>query len=385
MGRRYELVERLVEGGMGAVWAASDRKTGGEVVVKLMHASLVADEEAVKRFEQEATVMRSLQSPHIVSFISHGMLGRTPYLVLERLHGEDLADRLTDGPMPLEETAQVIDEMAKALLAASARGVVHRDIKPANIFMARVTEDGEERTVTKLLDFGIVKLTEGRRIKTAYGVTVGSPAFMSPEQVRGDALDARSDLFALGAVAYACITGQSAFEGGDVGVTFQNILHARYTPPSQLRPGLPEGLDGFFAIALAASVEDRFQHASAMARAFREAIATATARATAPADAPATPTHSPYASTVPPPRSTFTSTAPPSDPPALHAFGDRTRLALRAHIVTPLARAEKLASEPRARATTWAMLAAAVLAVAGATAALWPSAHAVTSTEVAAD
>jgi serine/threonine protein kinase len=370
VGRRYELTERLVEGGMGAVWSATDRKAGKEVVVKLMHASLVADAEAVQRFEQEASVMRSLRSPHIVSFITHGMQGRIPYLVLERLYGEDLEERLQRGPLSLEETARLLDEMAHALLAASARGVVHRDIKPANIYLAREGEGDTARTVTKLLDFGIVKLREGRRIRTAFGVTVGSPGFMSPEQVRGEALDTRSDLFALAAVAYACVTGRSAFDGGsDIGVTFQNILHARFTPPSRVRPGLPAAVDAFFQVALAPAVDDRFQHAAAMARAFREAISGATGVVELLADAP---------------RLATGSLATKSDPPALRSLGEKTRMALRAHLVAPLARARDAAT-PHKPASKRMMIAAAALAIAGTSAAVWAAAGQAPPTEVAGD
>jgi len=269
---RYLLGTQIADGGMGTVWSAVDVQTGDEVVVKLMSVDLLDNEEAVMRFEQEADVVASIQSPHVVRFVDYGIVAGAPFIVLERLTGEDLEGRLGRGPLPLSECAHLLEQIAHALLAAHVKGVIHRDVKPANIFLAE--QDGRE--TVKLLDFGVAKLREGARIHTGAGVTVGSPEFMSPEQVQGNPrLDGRSDLFALGSLIYTCVTGKMPFAGAHVADTFQRILRGAYTPPSELMSELPPSIDRFFRKALATDAQDRFQNAAEMAAEFREVVETA--------------------------------------------------------------------------------------------------------------
>ncbi len=269
LGGRYRLTAPIAEGGMGTLWAATDETAGREVAVKLMSFDLAKSVEAVGRFRQEAEVIERIDCAHIVRFIDQGMIGSTPYLVLERLHGEDLAQRLARGPLDLGETATVLDHIAHALVAAHVAGVIHRDVKPANIFLAE--QDGQ--TVVKLLDFGVAKLAAGGRVKTGAGIAVGSPSFMSPEQLQGlPDVDGRSDVFGLAAVAYACLTGAFPFAGVHLHDTFQRIMRGVFESPSARMPGLPPELDQFFRQGLAVRREDRFPNAAAMARAFRAIV-----------------------------------------------------------------------------------------------------------------
>jgi serine/threonine protein kinase len=265
---RYRLSERLARGGMGMVWAAIDETNGAHVVVKTMSLGLDRNTEAVQRFRQEADVLAAIDCPHIVRFVDTGVVLGAPFLVLERLWGEDLAQCLALGRLPLEDCRHILDQMALALCAAHARGIVHRDLKPANIFLAR---QGDGRIV-KLLDFGVAKLRDGARVRTGAGRAVGSPTFMSPEQIHGDPVDGRSDLFGLGAVIYACATGRSPFHGADLHETFRRILAGDFTPPSTVEETLPPALDDFFATALAIDPAARFQDAAAMARSFQRAV-----------------------------------------------------------------------------------------------------------------
>ncbi len=269
LGGKYKLTERLVDGGMATVWGGVDIAGEREVVVKILAVELLQHEEAVKRFAQEGELVRAVTSKHIVEFIDHGVHAGAPYIVLERLDGVDLEHRLTQRRLSLAECATLLEQTALALLPAHARGIVHRDIKPANLFLADVPE-GE---IVKLLDFGIAKLREGTRIRTASGQTVGSPEFMSPEQVQGARdIDGRSDLFSLASVAYACLTGRSPFEGETIVDVFHAILDGSFAPPSTVVSDVPPELDAFFDRALSVDRADRFPNAPAMAAAFRALV-----------------------------------------------------------------------------------------------------------------
>jgi serine/threonine-protein kinase len=399
---RYRLDGRIADGGMGGVWAATDVETGRDVVVKVMSVELRHDDDAVKRFEQEAQAMASVRSPHVVELIGHGVIDGTPYLVLERLRGEDLAHRLERGPLALDECARMLDQMASALGAAHAEGIVHRDIKPANIFLADV-DAGEEPTF-KLLDFGIAKLQNHARIRTKAGVTIGSPHFMSPEQVQGAPdLDGRSDLFALAAVLYACVTGKLPFLGADLSETFQRILRNQFDPPSAVSADIPAELDGFFQKALALEPDERWATAGAMARAFREVVdeargvSTVRTPSTAPpprassrpptsrvvvapddpavGDATAPKGAARPAASEPAPRPIEPARPASIDPPALRAFGPDTQAALRAHLVAPLARAAVCEVTIRAKRKNVAYAAAALVSLAVTVGAVWQWSH----------
>jgi serine/threonine-protein kinase len=269
---RYRLIERLARGGMGSVWAARDEQLQRDVAVKLMHAASREDEEEVRaRFVQEARVAAALSSPHVVTVFDDGVDDGTPFIVLERLDGEDLRRRLERvGALPLASCERLGTQLARGLDAAHAAGIVHRDIKPSNIFLVRGGPGARGEGTAKLLDFGVAK--RGRSgLLTRAGVLVGTPHFMSPEQLRGRRdVDHRSDLFSLAAVLYLCLTGQRPF-GGDASEAMVNIGLASFAPPSRLVSGLPPAIDAFFARALALDPAARFATAGAMARAFRRA------------------------------------------------------------------------------------------------------------------
>jgi serine/threonine protein kinase len=263
---RFIVQRRLAHGGMGTLWAAVDTESGEPVVVKMLALDLLDNEEAVGRFEQEAELVRAIASPHIVRFIDHGVFGGAPYIVLERLHGEDLEERLRRGPLTLDETASIAEGVACGLLVAHLKGIVHRDVKPSNIFLAE--ESGGD--VAKLLDFGIAKLRDGQRIRTGAGVTVGSPEFMSPEQIQGRSrLDGRSDVFSLAAVLYTCLTGKMPFTGATIADTFHAVLGGDFVPPTRIRPELPPAVDALFTKAFSVAPEDRFLSAPLLAAELR--------------------------------------------------------------------------------------------------------------------
>jgi serine/threonine protein kinase len=297
LGGRYKLTERLADGGMATVWGGVDLVGEREVVVKVLAVELLTHEEAVKRFVLEGDVIRAVTSKHIVAFIDHGVHAGAPYLVLERLDGEDLEHRLMTRRLSIAECATLLEQAALALLPAHARGIVHRDVKPANLFLAE-TAEGE---TLKLLDFGIAKLREGTRIRTASGQTVGSPEFMSPEQIEGKRdIDGRSDLFSLAGVAYACLTGRAPFLGETIVDVFHAVLRGSFAPPSTVVADLPPELDAFFERALAVDRADRFPNAAAMAAAFREIVdALDAADGPAPRSVRAAPRHIPIAPASP--------------------------------------------------------------------------------------
>jgi len=367
---RYVLGDPIMEGGMATIWSATDRVTGRPVVVKSIHLRLSDNVEVIHRFQQEADIIAALRSPHIVELLDRGVLAGAPYLVLERLEGEDLELRLRSRRLTVAECVTLLDQVALALLPAHQGGVVHRDVKPANIFFAR-SGDGE---VVKLLDFGIAKLREGSLHLTAAGQTVGSPDFMSPEQIqgRGD-LDGRSDLFAMASVLYTCLTGKPPFAGPTIAHTFERTMAGDLVPPSWEAPEVPERIDAFFKRALAFDRDERYPDAATMAQAFRvfadddtPDLEVAAERASAIA-AELRGSEAPRETVTEPRRDTVADVPVPAvareaEPPPK----PRTSIPSRVPLVTPVAKA---AAEPAPR-SRWLVLGAiaVVLVAAGATA-----------------
>jgi class 3 adenylate cyclase/FixJ family two-component response regulator/tRNA A-37 threonylcarbamoyl transferase component Bud32 len=259
---------------MGAVWAAFDASLRRRVALKLMSPDHLASPSARSRFEREAMAIAQLQSPNVVQIYDYGIDGDAPYIVMELLDGEDLQTRLSRlGRIPLPAAAVVITQAARALTAAHASGIIHRDIKPANIFIAR--HDGEEHV--KVLDFGVAALVSGLSSSdvqvTRAGGVVGTPHYMSPEQVRGSrGVDARSDLWSLAVVAYRAVTGRLPFEAEAFGELLIQICTDLVPPPSRL--GVDLGIEGdrFFERALARDPARRFGSAREMAAAFSALI-----------------------------------------------------------------------------------------------------------------
>jgi serine/threonine-protein kinase len=269
--QRYRLLSPIGRGGMGAVWRAEHVALRTPVAVKLLDPAIAHDAEAVARFRVEAQAAAALRSPHVVQILDFGVSEGTAFLVMELLDGESLDRRLLRGPLSAAETCSIVADVARALAKAHAAGVVHRDIKPANVFLAR-TDEGE---VTKLLDFGIAKvagLDVGSSPLTRTGAMLGTPRYMSPEQLelRGT-IDGRTDQWALAVVAFECLVGRPAFQGESFGALVVDICARPLPVPSHHAP-LPAELDRWFARAAAREPADRFPSAQAMAAALPLAL-----------------------------------------------------------------------------------------------------------------
>ncbi|MEZ4224832.1 MAG: protein kinase [Polyangiaceae bacterium] len=267
--RKYRLVRLLAEGGMGSIWVASHERLGTQVVVKFMGGKLASTQQARRRFEREAKAAAHLNSPHVVRVFDYGVDDNTPYIVMELLEGEDLQTRLArERRLPLHETVRLLSQVARGLAAAHAAGIVHRDLKPSNLF---VTTVGDEEVV-KILDFGVAKADslDDTLDRTASGVLVGSPLWMSPEQARSQPVDHRSDLWSLGVVAFALLTGRHLFRGKEMVDTALRVCTDPIPKASSLRPELPTAVDTFFTRALARPVGARFQSAEEMATALAD-------------------------------------------------------------------------------------------------------------------
>ena len=266
----------LGRGAMGDVYEAS--RPGSDQVrfaVKLLHPHVLADPAAYARFAREAKAAASLDVPNVVKVIEvSGEGAAVPYLVMERLEGEDLATILQARPvLAVDEVVELVRQLASALASAHDAGIVHRDLKPQNVFAA---DEGGAR-VWKLLDFGVSKLAGGDGTLT-HGHLIGTPAYMSPEQARGEQVDARSDVYALAVIAYRVLTGRPVIAVADVPAMLHEVCYGMPPRPSSLVP-LPGAVDDVLAIGLAKHADDRF----ASARELADALAAAADGAIAPA------------------------------------------------------------------------------------------------------
>ena len=265
----YEIIAPLGAGGMGEVYRARDVTLKRDVAIKVLPEFWSRDPERLRRFEQEAQSTAALNHPNIVSIFHVGQHDGSPYIVTELLQGETLRDRLRKGPMRLREVLDSGVELARGLAAAHDAGIIHRDLKPENIW---VTKDGR----IKILDFGLAKLdptkapsTDGETIsvqpQSHPGHVVGTVGYMSPEQVRSQPADARSDIFAAGAVLYEMLTGKPAFRKATSAETMSAILNEDPPAVSQLAPSVPPGLQRIVNRCLSKNPEQRIQHATDLA------------------------------------------------------------------------------------------------------------------------
>jgi hypothetical protein len=260
----YEIIKPLGAGGMGEVYEARDTRLDRPVAIKVLPAQLAGDAAARARFDREARAIAALNHPNICALHDVGDANGHGFLVMERLDGETLQDRLQRGALDIEQTIDYGIALADALDAAHSRGLIHRDLKPANIFITT-------RGVVKILDFGLAKsVLESeadvtRSINeslTVTGTTLGTVAYMSPEQLRGEPLDVRTDLFSFGLVLYEMATGERAFGGSTVVVAAAGILSQQPPAPRTLRPDLPESLELVILKALEKDRAIRFQSAA---------------------------------------------------------------------------------------------------------------------------
>ncbi|GMV12445.1 MAG: hypothetical protein AMXMBFR56_06690 [Polyangiaceae bacterium] len=265
VGGKYKLTRLLGRGGMGSVWEGVHNSLGTHVAVKFIETEFVDSHEARSRFENEARAAARLVSKHVVKVYDHGVMndGR-PFIVMEYLAGEPLDARLSKfGRLSLQETAAIVQQVARALTKAHEVGIVHRDLKPENVFLVRDDEDGTE--VAKVVDFGIAKFTDsssGLSSSTRTGSVLGTPYYMSPEQARGlRSVDQRSDLWSLVVIAYRCVVGALPFVGEAVGDLLVQICVAPTPIPSQKVPGIPPAFDAWIARGLAKEPGERFQTA----------------------------------------------------------------------------------------------------------------------------
>jgi serine/threonine-protein kinase len=269
---RYRLEEKLGEGGMGTVWRAEHLVLCAPVAVKVLDRDLSKDEEAHDRFIREARSAASLRSPHVVQILDYGIDNGFPYIAMELLEGETLQHRLARlGTLTPLDTARVIAHVARAVARAHEAGIIHRDLKPENVFIVR-NEDAE---IAKVLDFGVAKVEtaalgpKGTRTRT--GSLLGTPFYMSPEQAQGNkTIDHRSDLWALGVIAFECVTGKRPFESDGLGDLVLQICVRDMPIPSQFGDA-PTKFDEWFAKACHRDPELRHQSARELADGLREA------------------------------------------------------------------------------------------------------------------
>jgi Tol biopolymer transport system component len=287
----YEIVAPLGAGGMGEVYRARDSRLKREVAIKVLPQGFSLDADRLRRFEQEALATAALNHPNILAVFDIGAHEGAPYVVSELLEGETLRERLRGGPIPLRKTLDCAVQIARGLAAAHEKGIIHRDLKPENLF---VTKDGR----VKILDFGLAKLTQPDSSShtslptmthaTEAGVVLGTAGYMSPEQVRGTAVDARSDIFSFGAILYEMISGKRAFHRETAADTMSAIL--KEDPPdfAETNRNVSPALERIVQHCLEKNPEQRFHSASDIAFDLEHlsGVSSTTAKATAASAAP---------------------------------------------------------------------------------------------------
>ncbi|QRN97845.1 protein kinase [Archangium violaceum] len=267
----FQLTRKLGQGGMGSVYLGQHVHIGSRVAIKVLHGRLANSPQVLRRFHMEARAVNLIGHENIVNIIDIQPAPPRPYLVMEYLEGEPLSVLLARGPVPAPVAVALLCQVCDALHATHARGIVHRDLKPENLFLL---QRGHGPAFVKVLDFGIAKLLddEQRGPDTGEGGLIGSVDYMAPEQSRGESVDGRADLYALGVIAYQLLTGRLPFV--EKSLTALLLAHQSRQPPSptSLRPDVPPALSSVVLRALAKSPEERFQNASTMRGALQVAL-----------------------------------------------------------------------------------------------------------------
>jgi serine/threonine protein kinase/tetratricopeptide (TPR) repeat protein len=261
----YRIVGKLGGGGMGVVYDAEDTRLGRHVALKFIPENLLNDRKSLDRFIWEARAASQLNHPGICIIHDIGDMDAHPFMVMEKLEGISLKDRMLGKPMEIDEILDIGIQVADALAACHAQGIIHRDIKPANIF---ITQSGQ----VKILDFGVAKLAPGLRAGAAAldaelsvaGDIFGTALYMSPEQARGEELDPRTDLFSLGVVLYQMATGQKPFAGTNTVTTLEAVMNRKPVSPLKLNPTLPKDIEGILGRAMEKDRGNRYPNALAM-------------------------------------------------------------------------------------------------------------------------
>jgi serine/threonine-protein kinase len=247
----YEILEKLGEGGMGVVYKARDTVLNRDVALKFLPAGLTQDEDSRKRFVREAQAAAALDHPNICAVYEIGEADGHTFIVMSCIGGASLTDRMKRGPLNIDEALDIAIQVGRGLAKAHENGIVHRDIKPGNIL---ITEDG----LVKIVDFGLAKLGSLTKL-TMVGTTMGTVSYMSPEQARGDDIDHRSDIWALGVVLYEMFTGRTPFRGEVDAAVIYSIMNEGPEPVTEACPGAPADIEEIIGTALAKEPDERFQ------------------------------------------------------------------------------------------------------------------------------
>jgi serine/threonine-protein kinase len=265
---RYRLMQSLAQGGMGSVWCAHDGRLERDVAVKLLPRILITDPSVERRFEREARAMGRLQHPNVVSVFDFGSArveggDELPYLVMELIRGRSLDVLMRDGPLATDRALRIMEQVARALAAAHAAGVVHRDLKPSNVM---VDEDDH----VKVLDFGLARLNQRdgqtpEETLTTPGMILGSCPYMAPEQALGQQVGPQTDMFSVGSVLYEALSGRRAFDGSTPVRVLQSVVKGSYAPLAEVAPAISEDVADVVGRCLQLEPEQRFSSCAELA------------------------------------------------------------------------------------------------------------------------